>query len=164
MDLVTPDIGLIIWQTVVFLIVFAILALKVWKPITEALKSRDGFIRDSLQSAETAKEEMKQLTAENEYLLKEARIERDHMLKDAAKIAAEIKEAAKEETSKISTKMIEDAKAVIEIEKKAALTDVKNLVAALSIDIAEKVLRKSLEDKKSQEALVKDLIKDIKVN
>jgi F-type H+-transporting ATPase subunit b len=107
---------------------------------------------------------MKQLTAENEYLLKEARIERDHMLKDAAKIAAEIKEAAKEETSKISTKMIEDAKAVIEIEKKAALTDVKNLVAALSIDIAEKVLRKSLEDKKSQEALVKDLIKDIKVN
>lgn len=164
MDLVTPDIGLIIWQTVVFLIVFAILALKVWKPITEALKSRDGFIRDSLQSAEAAKEEMKQLTAENEYLLKEARIERDHMLKDAAKIAAEIKEAAKEETSKISTKMIEDAKAVIEIEKKAALTDVKNLVAALSIDIAEKVLRKSLEDKKSQEALVKDLIKDIKVN
>ena len=60
--------------------------------------------------------------------------------------------------------MIEDAKAVIEIEKKAALTDVKNLVAALSVDIAEKVLRKSLEDKKSQEALVKDLIKDIKVN
>lgn len=164
MDLVTPDIGLIIWQTVVFLIVFAILALKVWKPITEALKSRDGFIRDSLESASAAKEEMKQLQADNEYLLKEARIERDNMLKDATKVANEIKEAAKEETSKISAKMIEDARAAINTEKKAALTDVKNLVAALSIDIAEKVLRKSLEDKKSQEALVKDLIKDIKVN
>ncbi|MFY0650489.1 MAG: F0F1 ATP synthase subunit B [Cyclobacteriaceae bacterium] len=164
MDLVTPDIGLIIWQTVVFLIVFAILALKVWKPITDALKSRDGFIRDSLQAAEAAKEEMKQLQADNEYLLKEARIERDNMLKDASKVASEIKESAKEDTAKISAKMIEDAKAVIETEKKAALADVKNLVATLSIDIAEKILRKNLDDKKSQEALVKDLVKDIKVN
>ncbi|MEQ6121573.1 F0F1 ATP synthase subunit B [Reichenbachiella sp. MALMAid0571] len=164
MELVTPDIGLIFWQTVVFLIVFAILAAKVWKPISEALKSRDGFIRDSLQSAEAAKEEMKQLKADNEYLLKEARIERDNMLKEATKIASDIKEAAKEETSKISSKMIADAKAVIETEKKAALADVKSLVAALSLDIAEKVLRKNLDDKKSQEALVKDLIKDIKVN
>ena len=164
MDLVTPDIGLIFWQTVVFLIVFAILALKVWKPITEALKSRDGFIRDSLQAAEAAKEEMKQMQADNEYLLKEARIERDNMLKDATKIANEIKDSAKEETAKISAKMIEDARGVIETEKKAALADVKSLVASLSLDIAEKVLRKNLEDKKSQESLVKDLVKDIKVN
>ena len=164
MDLVTPDIGLIFWQTVVFLIVFAILALKVWKPITEALKSRDGFIRDSLQAAEAAKEEMKQMQADNEYLLKEARIERDNMLKDATKIANEIKDSAKEETAKISAKMIEDARGVIETEKKAALADVKSLVDSLSLDIAEKVLRKNLEDKKSQESLVKDLVKDIKVN
>lgn len=164
MELVTPGIGLIIWQSVVFLIVFAILALKVWKPITEALKARNGFINDSLKAAEAAKEEMKQLKADNEYLLKEARIERDNMLKDATKVANDIKEAAKEDAAKISGKMVEDAKAVIETEKKAALADVKNLVAALSIDIAEKVLRKSLEDKAAQESLVKDLVKDIKVN
>ena len=164
MELVTPDIGLIIWQTVVFRIVFAILAIKVWRPITDALKSRDGFIRDSLQAAEAAKEEMKQLQADNEYLLREARIEKDNIIKEATKAANEIKDAAKAETSKISEKMIEDARAVIETEKKAALADVKNLVAELSIDIAEKVLRNSLKDKKAQESLVKDLIKDIKVN
>ncbi len=164
MELVTPGIGLIIWQSIVFLIVFAILALKVWKPITEALKARNGFINDSLQAAEAAKEEMKQLKADNEYLLKEARIERDNMLKEATKKANEIKEAAKEETAKISAKMIEEAKTVIETEKKAALADVQNLVATLSLDIAEKVLRNKLEDKSTQEALVKDLVKDIKVN
>ncbi len=164
MELVTPDIGLIIWQTVVFLIVFGILAVFVWRPISDALKARDGFIQDSLDSAENAKKEIEQLKQDNEYLLEEARIERDKMIADATKIANQIKEDAKSETSKITDKMIEDAKAAINSEKKAALSDVKNMVASLSLDIAEKVLRKKLEDKKVQENLVQDLIKDIKVN
>jgi len=163
-ELVTPDIGLIIWQTVVFLIVFGILAVFVWRPISDALKARDGFIQDSLDSAENAKKEIEQLKQDNEYLLEEARIERDKMIADATKIANQIKEDAKSETSKITDKMIEDAKAAINSEKKAALSDVKNMVASLSLDIAEKVLRKKLEDKKVQENLVQDLIKDIKVN
>lgn len=164
MELVTPNIGLIIWQTVVFLIVFGILATFVWRPIVDALRTREGFISDSLDAAENAKKKMEQLKQDNEYLLKEAKIERDKLLADATKIANQIKEDAKAETSKISEKMIADAKATINTEKKAALADVKNMVATLSIDIAEKVLRKSLEDKKAQEGLVKDLIKDIKVN
>lgn len=164
MELVTPDIGLIIWQTIVFVIVFAILAMFVWRPITDALRTRESFIKDSLDAAENAKKEMEQLKADNEYLLEEAKIERDQLLKDATQTANKIKEEAKEETAKITSKMIEDARAVINTEKQAALADVKNLVASLSIDIAEKILRKNLEDKKAQEGLVKELIKDIKVN
>ncbi len=164
MELVTPDIGLIIWQTVVFLIVFGILAIFVWRPITDALKDRNHFIQDSLDAAENSKKEIEQLKQDNEYLLQEARIERDKMLADATKIANQIKEDARTETSKITDKMLEDAKLAINSEKKAALSDVKNMVASLSIDIAEKVLRKTLDDKKAQESLVKDLIKDIKVN
>lgn len=164
MELVTPNIGLIIWQTVVFLLVFAILAAFVWKPVSEALRTRNGFIQDSLNLAENSKKEIEQLKQDNEYLLEEARIERDKMIADAIAIANQIKEEAKSETSKITEKMIETAKVAINNEKKAALTDVKNLVADLSLDIAEKVLRKNLEDKKSQEKLVQKLIKDIKVN
>jgi len=163
-ELVTPNIGLIIWQTVVFLIVFGILATFVWRPIVDALRAREGFISDSLEAAENSKKEMAQLKEDNEYLLQEARIERDNMLADATKVANQIKEDARTETAKISDKMIADAKAAIGTEKKAALADVKNMVASLSLDIAEKVLRKNLEDKKAQEGLVQDLIKDIKVN
>ncbi|MEP2026735.1 MAG: F0F1 ATP synthase subunit B [Reichenbachiella sp.] len=164
MELVTPGIGLIIWQTVIFLAVFGILAAFVWRPITDALRTRESFIQDSLDAAENAKKKIEELKQDNEYLLEEARIERDNMIKDATQIASQIKEDAKEDTSKITAKMIEDAKAVINTEKNAALADVKNLVAELSLDIAEKVLKNSLADKKAQETLVKDLVKDIKVN
>ncbi|MEP5363123.1 MAG: F0F1 ATP synthase subunit B [Reichenbachiella sp.] len=164
MELVTPGIGLIIWQTIVFLAVFGILAAFVWRPITDALRTRESFIQDSLDAAENAKKKIEELKQDNEYLLEEARLERDKMIKDATEIANKIKEDAKDETSKITAKMIEDAKSVINTEKNAALADVKNLVAELSLDIAEKVLKGSLADKKAQETLVKDLVKDIKVN
>lgn len=164
MELVTPGLGLIIWQLVVFLAVFGILAAFVWRPITDALRTRESFIQDSLDAAENAKKKIEELKQDNEYLLEEARIERDKMIKDATEIANKIKEDAKDETSKITAKMIEDAKSVINTEKNAALADVKNLVAELSLDIAEKVLKGSLADKKAQETLVKNLVKDIKVN
>ena len=164
MELVTPQIGLIIWQTIVFLIVFGILALFVWRPISDALRTRESFIQDSLDAAENAKKEMAQLKDDNEYLLQEARRERDQIINDATAAANKIKDEAKEETSKITAKMIEDARGQINNEKNAALAEVKDLVANLSIDIAEKVLRKSLEDKKAQQNLVKDLVKEIKVN
>ncbi len=164
MELITPDIGLFIWQCIVVTIVFTILAVFVWRPISDALRTRESFIQDSLEAAENAKKEISQLKADNEYLLQEARLERDKMLKEANDVANQIKEDAKAETSKITAKMIEDAKAVIQTERNNALKDVKQLVASLSIDVAEKVLRKSLGDKKSQDELVKDFIKDIKVN
>lgn len=164
MALVTPDIGLIIWQLIVFLIVLFILRTFVWRPILSALKTREFQIEDSLRAAEHAKEEMKQIQADNEYLLQEARIERDAILKEAREEAGHIVERAKAETSDITSKMIQDAREAIDVEKKAALTEVRELVASLSLEIAEKILRENLSDDKSQKALVNKFIKEVKVN
>ncbi|MEQ9423374.1 MAG: F0F1 ATP synthase subunit B [Cyclobacteriaceae bacterium] len=164
MDLVTPDIGLLFWQFVVFLIVFGILAVFVWRPITDALRTREEFIKDSLDAAELAKQEMEELKADNAELLQEARAERDAMLKEATQIANQIKEDAKTETSKISEKMIADAKSTIETEKKAALAEVKSEVAKLSLQVAEKLIRKNLESDKAQKELVEQFVKDLKSN
>ncbi len=164
MDLVTPDIGLIFWQTVVFLIVFAVLAVFVWKPVASALKTRETAIADSLKAAELAKEEMAQIKEDNEYLLQEARVERDKMLKEAMSTATQIKEDARAETSVIADRMIADAKTAIEGEKKVALQEVKNLVASLSLEIAEKLLREKLGDDKSQKDLIEKFLKEAKVN
>lgn len=164
MALVTPDIGLIIWQLIVFGIVLLILRAFVWRPILSALKAREFQIEDSLRAADNAKSEMEQIKADNEYLLQEARIERDAILKEAKTQATQIIEKAKGDTSDITAKMIQEAREAIEVEKKAALTEVKDLVASLSLDIAEKILRSNLSDDKSQKALVDKFIKDVKVN
>ncbi|MEO9870501.1 F0F1 ATP synthase subunit B [Ekhidna sp.] len=164
MALVTPDIGLIIWQLIIFGIVLFILRAFVWRPILSALKAREHQIEDSLRAADNAKVEMEQIKADNEYLLQEARIERDAILKEAKEESVHIVEHAKAETSDITSKMIQDAREAIEVEKKAALTEVKDLVATLSLEIAEKVLREKLSDDKSQKALVDKFIKDVKVN
>ena len=164
MELVTPDIGLIFWQTVVFLIVFAILAVFVWKPIISALKTREHQIEDSLRAAENAKEEMEQIKSDNEYLLQEARIERDQILKEARDEAGHIVERAKAETSDITQKMLQDAREAIEGERRAAVKEIKELVATLSIEVAEKVLREKLSDSKEQKALVDKFIKEIEIN
>lgn len=164
MELLTPDIGLIFWQTVVFILVFLVLAIFVWKPIAGALRARESKIEDSLRAAELAKEEMEQIKADNEYLLQEARAERDTILKEAVSVANQIKEDAKNETSKIASKMIDDAKSSIQSEKKAALAEVKNMVATLSLEVAEKLLRENLSDDKSQKALIDKFLKEVKVN
>ncbi len=162
--MVTPEIGLIIWQTIVFVIVFLVLATFVWKPIVSALKTRESQIDDALKAADLAKEEMAQIKADNEYLLQEARAERDQILKEAMQVANQIKENAKSETTSIAEKLIADAKNSIESEKKAALAEVKNLVATLSLEIAEKVMREKLSTDKSQKDLIDKFLKEVKVN
>ena len=164
MDLLTPDIGLLFWQIVVFTLVFIILAAFVWKPVAGAPKARELTISDALEAAEKAKNEMAQIKADNEYLLKEARIERDEILKKANEVANQIKEDAKNETAAIAEKMIADAKASIDSEKKNALAEVKSLVSTLSLEIAEKVLRENLSDDKAQQALVTKFLSEVKTN
>lgn len=164
MELLTPGSGLIIWQTIIFLALILILKKLAWKPIIQALKERDQDIAGSLLAAEQAKSEMEKLSSDNQKLLAEARIERDGILKEAMVVANKIKEEAKEETSSIASKMIEDAKGAIENEKRAALTEVKNLVANLSLDIAEKLVKKQLGDDKEQKALVAEYVKDLNLN
>ena len=163
-DLLSPGTGLIIYQAIGFLILLFILGKFAWKPILASLKEREQTIESALLAAEQAKNDMQALQADNEKLLAEARSERDAILKEAMATANSIKEEAKEETSKITAKMLEDAKAVIENEKRAALAEVKTQVAALSLEITEKVIRKQLSDKKAQEALVDEYVKDLNLN
>ncbi len=164
MDLIIPDSGLIIWQAIIFLIVLLILRKFAWKPILGALSEREASIENALLAAENAKKEMANLKAENEKLLEQARLERDNILKSASEAAKQITEDAKTEASKISSKMIEDAKLVIDTEKKAALSEVKNQVALLTIEVTEKILRKNLSEDKAQQELVEGYVKDLKLN
>lgn len=164
MELVTPDIGLIFWMTLSFSITLFILKKFAWKPILQGLKDREDSIKESLLSAEKAKDEMAKLQADNEKLLEDARLERDKILKEALNAANNIQAEAKEDASKISGKMIEDAKAAINTEKQAALTEMKNHVAALSMEIAEHLLRQNLSDQDKQKELVNQYIKELNIN
>jgi F-type H+-transporting ATPase subunit b len=164
MDLILPSSGLIFWQLVAFLALLFILIKFAWKPMLAALEERESSIENALKSAEQARNEMANLKADNEKLLQEARLERDNILKKAQEASVKMIEDAKNEAAKVAAQQIENAKAVIETEKKAALTEVKNQVALLTLEVTEKLLRRSLSDEKSQKALVDEFVKDIKLN
>jgi F-type H+-transporting ATPase subunit b len=135
-----------------------------WKPILETLEERESSIDDALKAAEQAKAEMANLKSENEKLLQEARIERDNILKTANDASAKMIEDAKQAAISEGARMIENAKAVIENEKKAALTEVKNQVAQLTLEVADKLLRKNLSSDAAQQELVEGMVKDINLN
>ncbi|MCS5490640.1 F0F1 ATP synthase subunit B [Algoriphagus limi] len=164
MDLITPGSGLIFWQLFGFLGLLFILIKFAWKPMLAALEERESSIENALKSAEIARNEMANLKAENEKLLAEARLERDTILKKAQEASNKMIEEAKTEAQKQGAQLIENAKAVIETEKKAALADVKNQVAALTLEVTEKLLKKNLSDDASQKALVDEFVKDLKLN
>ena len=164
MKLLTPDLGLLFWTLLAFLVVFFILARFAWPSIVKGLKEREQSIADSLATAEKVKAEMAQLKSENEALLAKAREERAQMLKEARdtkdRIINEAKEQAKEEANKI----VLEAQAAIQTQKMAALTDVKNKVGALVIEVAEKILRRELTDKPQQEKYIQQLTNEVKLN
>ena len=162
--LVSPDPGLFIWSTVAFLILFFLLSKFAWKPIVKALDERERSIEDALSKAEMAKAEMAKLISENEDLLKEARLERDSILKEAKEIKDPIINEAKDQAKIEGARLIEKAKDEITNQKLAAMAEIKNQVSSLSLAIAEKVLRKQLEDQDKQQALVNDLLKEVKLN
>ena len=162
--LVSPDPGLFIWSTVTFLILFFLLSKFAWKPIVKALDERERSIEDALSKAEMAKAEMAKLISENEDLLKEARLERDGILKEAKEIKDQIIHDAKDLAKAEGAKLIEKAKDEITNQKLAAMAEIRNQVSGLSLAIAEKVLRKQLEDQDKQQALVNDLLKEVKLN
>ncbi len=164
MELLTPGIGLMFWQAVIFLLLVLLLGKFAWRPILDSLRIREESIEEALRAADEAREEMARLQADNEKLLAKAREEREAMLKDAAKMASQLKEEAKEDAKKITAKMMEDARAGIEAEKEAALKEVKDQVAELSVEIAEKLIRKALGDEKAQKALVEEFLADKNLN
>lgn len=164
MDLITPSTGLVFWQLLGFLGLFFILVKFAWKPILSALDERETSIENALKAAETARNEMANLKSENEKLLAEARLERDTILKKAHEASVKMIEDAKIESGKAGAQMIENAKAVIETEKKAALAEVKNQVAVLTLEVTEKLLRKTMSDDKAQKDLVDQFIKETHIN
>ncbi len=164
MELLTPGLGLLIWQVIIFSLLLLLLAKFAWKPIMKALNDREESIENALASAEKAKLEMAKFNSDSEKLLKEARFERDRILKEGKEIKDSMINEAKSLAQTEGGKMIEKARAEINTQKMAALTEMKNQVATLSIEIAEKILTKQLKDKASQDSLVSDLLKDIKLN
>ena len=164
MGLVTPDIGTIFWMMLMFIILLIILKKFAWKPILNALDKREKSIEDSLRSADRAREDMEKMKADNEEILAQARLERDGMLKETKQTGEKIIGDAREKAAEESKKMIERAKEQINNEKDSAMVEIRNLVAELSVDIAEKILREKLKDDKQQKELVEKLLKDIKLN
>jgi F-type H+-transporting ATPase subunit b len=164
MDLVTPDVGLLFWTVVSFFVLLFLLRKFAWKPIVGTVNDREKSIREALASAESARLEMQNLQADNERILKEARAEREAMLKEARELKAKIVTDAKDEAQQQANKMIEQAQVAIESEKKSAMAELKNHVAGLSVEIAEKMIREQLSNNDKQLKLVEDMLGEAKLN
>ena len=164
MDLLLPHLGLFVWTLLAFLIVFLILKKFAWPMILKGLNEREANIADSIATAERVKKEMAQLKSENEALLQSAREERAAMLKEAKDIKDKMINDAKEEAKTQAAKIVADANASIHHQKMAALTDIKNQVGKMVVEVSEKILRKELSDKANQEAYISQLAEEIKLN
>ena len=158
------SIGLFFWQLVLFIGLVLLLRKFAWKPILDAVEKREEGIQNALDSAEKAKLEMENLQADNQKLLKEARAEREEMLKEARDMKNKMIEDAKTEASESAAKLIAQAQASIESEKKAAIAELKSQVANLSVEIAEKVVRQELSNKEKQMKLVESMLGEAKLN
>jgi F-type H+-transporting ATPase subunit b len=164
MELLLPKLGLLTWTLLAFLIVFFILRKFAWPAIIKGLKDRENIITESLATAQKVKEEMSQLKSENEILLAKAREERALMLKEARETKDKVINEAKEQAKVEANKIILDAQAAINTQKMAALTELKNQVGKLVIEVSEKVLRRELGSKEAQETHIKELVDDLKLN
>ena len=162
MELVTPAIGLIFWTTVVFTLLVLLLKKFAWKPILSAVDERNQSIKNSLAQAEKARNEMSELTANNEKIIAQAKVDRDVILKEALDMKNEIISEAKDKASKEAEKLVTTAKEQILNEKMKAITELKNHVADLSIEMAEKILSSELSDVAKQKELVKKALKESK--
>ncbi|MCD2258207.1 F0F1 ATP synthase subunit B [Psychroserpens luteolus] len=164
MDLITPEFGLVFWTAITFLFLLLILRKFAWKPILGAVSDREEGIKNALASAENARKEMENLTADNERILKEARLEREALLKEAREIKEQMIANAETEAQEKANKIIEKAQAAIESEKKSAMAELKNHVAGLSVEIAEKVVRQELSNKDKQLELVESMLGEATLN
>ncbi len=164
MGLVIPDTGLLFWMLISFSITLWILGKYAWKPIMKSLKDRSAKIQNSIDAAEKAREEIESLKEDNKKIMAEARAERDKLLKEAKEIKDKMIRAAEQEAKDKASKVIEDARVQIDREKNKALSELKASVADLTIDIAEKILRKELKDKQKQKDYINELVKDVRLN
>jgi F-type H+-transporting ATPase subunit b len=164
MNLLIPEFGLLIWTLLAFLVVFFVLGKFAWPAIMKGLKQREQGIADSLATAERVRAEMATLKSENEALLATAREERAQLLKEARETKDRIINEAKEQAKIEANKIVLEAQAAINNQKMAAITEVKNQVGKLVVEVSEKVLRRELKDKQDQEAHIKSMVNEVKLN
>jgi len=156
--------GLFIIQSVVFIILLLVLRKFAWKPIMDALNEREVTIVDSLKQAKLARQEVQNLKAENENIIREAKIERDNILKEAREIKERIVGDAKNVAQTEADKIIEQARQSIQAEKTAAMADIKNQIGALSVTIAESILKQKLDNDGAQNALIENILNKSNLN
>lgn len=164
MELLTPDIGLVVWSTIAFICLLLVLRKFAWKPIVETLSAREESITSALASAEKAREEMASLSARNEEILKEAKEERNNILREANKVKDEIVADARDKAQEEASKIMVDAKEEIEVQKQAVMAEMKNAAASLSLEIAEKVLGKELSNKEAHSSFINEMADKAKLN
>ena len=162
--LVLPDIGLVFWNTIAFIVLFFVLRAKALKPMLKAIHDREQGIEDALSKADKMKADIAAMQSENEALLAKAREERAQMIKEAKETADKMVADAKEKAKNEYDRIVADAQVAINQQKNAALTDVKNQVGSLVVEVAEKVLRKELANKADQENYIKQLAEGVKLN
>lgn len=162
--LVLPDIGLVFWNTIAFLILLIVLGKFAWKPMLKAIAERESGIEEVLLRADKMKAEIAAMQNENEALLAKAREERAGMIKDAKDTADKMVSDAKDKAKQEYERIISDAQLAITQQKNAALTEVKNQVGSLVVEVAEKILRKELSNKAEQESYIKQIAEGVKLN
>ena len=164
MQLVTPDIGLLFWMLLTFSIVFFVLKKFAWKPILKMLQERDDSIEQALKTAEKARASIEKMQAENARVLEEAHAEREKIFHEAQIIKERIVGEAREQAVKEREKIINDARLTIESEKNAAIRDMRNVAAELSVQVAEKLMRRELSADAKQKEFVEQLISEMPLN
>jgi F-type H+-transporting ATPase subunit b len=164
MELVNPGLGLVFWMIVVFSVVLFVLKKFAWPSILQALKDREQHIEDALRQADITQEEMRKLKLNNEVLLKEAKVERENLMNEARKIREKLIEDARVKASSEADRIVESARIQIDNERKAALIDIKNIVAEISIEIAEKILREKLQTPKDHQQYIERVIEGKHLN
>ena len=162
--ILTPDLGLLFWMLLAFLVIFILLAKYGFPAILNMVDERNRYIDESLRKAHEAEERLANIQQEGESILQEAREKQAQILKEAAESRDAIVEQAQQKARAEGARLLDEAKIAIEQEKKAAIADIRRQVAILSVDIAEKVLRKNLRDDKSQMDLIDRLLDDAAAN
>lgn len=161
MGFVTPDYGTIFWMIISFGIVLIVLKKFAWKPILKALDERESSISEAMKSAETARNEVKELKEKNDQIIAEARKEKDLIMKEARDIKDKIISEAKLQANNEAQKSIENARKAIDAEKAAAINEMKNQIADLSVLIAEKITRKQLNNVEEQNSLIEEMLNEL---
>ena len=164
MELITPSIGLVFWTTIVFVILIILLTKFAWKPILATIKERENSIEQALNAAENAKKEMQKLQADNEKFMREARAERDVLLKEARDAKDAMIAEAKGKANSEAEKIIKQARESINLEKLAAINELKTSVGTLAVEIAEKIINQQLSSDDKQKSLLSNLLQEANLN